>query len=206
MVYISIPLHASYNINMTPKLIAFAGPSAIGKTYVADQLVQLHPGLFEQPNLYTTRPQRKGQVSTDRTHVSLNEFNAMVAADMFSINAEFGGNLYGFTHDSLTPKDNKHIVMNIWPWLMPQFTKMDHAVIVVMKPPENWQTLLTNRMKLRGDSAQTIEKRIPLIQKDLQDLHTALPLISAHDKIFTVVDDTTVHEQIIPWLTQTLNL
>lgn len=190
---------------MDYKTIVFAGPSAIGKTYIAEQLISLFPDKFEQAKLYTTRPQRTGEIATDRIFLTTSEFDSMVNNSEFLVHSEFGGNMYGFASDSLYPK-NKHLLVNAWPWLIPQFYKIKHVIIVGMQPPTDYLKLLESRMSSRGDSRETITKRLELIARDKDDLEKYFALVKKSGAYFIIEDDETVPEQIIPWITKLLGI
>lgn len=190
---------------MSYKTIVFAGPSAIGKTYAANELMRQYPGYFEQAKLYTTRPPRPGENSTDRIFVDKAKFIEMARKDLFVVHDEFGGNMYGFTKDSLYPKD-KHLLVNAWPWLIPQFSALEQAVIVGLQAPDDWQSMLVERMKKRGDNQQTIQKRLQLIIKDSSDLLTNKSLVNQTGKYFTISDDEVIPRQVLPWIADRLNL
>lgn len=190
---------------MQYKTVIFAGPSAVGKTYIANELMRLFPEQFEQAKLYTTRSPRLGEVATDRIFVDRDTFAQMISERRFVVHDEFGGNLYGFTPESLEPK-NKHLLVNAWPWLVPQFSALPHGIAIGMQPPKDWKTLLVNRMKLRGDDESTIEKRLKLIEKDYKDLEINKETVKRHGAFFVVKDNDTVHSEIMPWIKNQLAL
>jgi len=190
---------------MDYKTVAFAGPSAVGKTYIADQLMQLFPEKFEQAKLHTTRKPRTDENATDRIFVTDKEFSEMVEKSSFLFHDTFGGNRYGFTKDSLVPKD-KHLLVNIWPWLCEKVSKLPHAVIVGLQAPDNWESLLVQRMKNRGDSEKTIETRKKLISKDVIDLENNKKTVETHGVYFMINDNNTISQQVIPWLDEKLGL
>ncbi len=183
----------------------FAGPSAVGKTFIADELMRRYPGEFEQAKLYTTRLPRDGEIATDRIFLSEEEFEKKRKDGDFIVAEEFGGNWYGFTEESITPK-GKHLLVNIWPWLAEQFSKLDHVLIIGMMPREDWEQLLVARMKSRGDTPETIEKRKKLIQKDINDLVDQRQYVEKSGKMFSIYDDQAIPEDIIPWIEEKLNL
>lgn len=164
-----------------------------------------HPNTFEQAKLYTTRTRREGDTATDRIFVSSQEFEELRKKGVFIIAEEFGGNWYGFTKDSVMPKD-KHLLVNIWPWLSEDFAKMKHTLLVGMMPPNDWESMLVERMKKRGDTDETIEKRKKLIQKDINDLVEQSRYIQGSGKMFEITSDDTIQREIIPWIEKQLNL
>jgi len=190
---------------MTHRTLIFAGPSAVGKTYVADALMERHPEAFEQAKLYTTRGPRLNENATDRVFLSQNKFAAMLESGNFIIHAEFGGNMYGFTRESLEPS-NKHLLANTWPRLIPPLARMQHTIMIGMRPPEKWRLFLVDRMRARGDSEEVIAKRVKLIEKDLNDLEQYQDLVSSHGRLFTVHDNTTATDTIVPWIESKLGL
>jgi guanylate kinase len=179
------------------KTFVFAGPSAVGKTYIGGILARRHAGMVEQAKLYTTRQPREGD--TDRIFVSAEDFDRLVREDRFIVHIEFGGNRYGFDHRSLYPS-GKHLLVNAWPWLIPQFSALPHVVIIGMQAPVNWQDMLVERMKHRGDTPETIKKRLQLIKKDVAELEQNKELCQKHGRFFVIKDDLTVEKEILPWL------
>lgn len=190
---------------MTLKTIVFIGPSAVGKTYAANLLLRKYPKLFEQAKLYTTREPRSSEVASDRIFVSAKEFENMTKLNKFIISDEFGGNFYGFTIESLYPK-KKHLLVNAWPWLSRQMSELDHVMIIGLQAPPEWEEKFTLRMKRRGDKQATIKKRKLLIEKDIEDLKINNEFILKSGYTFTVKDDNTVPEVVIPWIEKRMNI
>ncbi len=185
--------------------IVFSGPSAVGKTYIANELLKLFPESFEQAKVHTTRQPRKNEILADRAIVSENQFSKMVANGEFIIHGKFGGNWYGFTAESLHPTD-RHLLINTWPLLIPEFTKLKHVIIIGMQAPKNNRQVLIERMKKRGDSDEIIEKRLDLIEEDTSDLEKYTFLIKKSGAFFVIENDEIIKQQIIPWLFKKLAL
>jgi len=187
------------------KTIIFAGPSAVGKTYIANQLVREFPDIFEHALLYTTRIPRPGEKSLDRIFISNEKFESMKQDKQFIISDEFSGNLYGFTKEAIYP-GKKHLLLNAWPWLIPQFSKIDHAIIIGMQAEDGTKKMLIDRMKDRGDSDEVIEKRPRLIDIDQDDLKKYASLTEESGAYFIIENDETIPKKIIPWIYTKLNL
>lgn len=181
------------------KTFVFVGPSAVGKSYIAEQLRLRYPHLFAQPKLYTTRAPRGGEESSDRIFVNTDNFASMVDQGSFVVHGDFGGNRYGYTADSVYPTD-RHLLINTWPALIPQFCTLSQGVIIGMHPPRDWEPLLTARMHARGDTSDTIIRRLDAIRQDIDDLNTHTALVEGQGKMFMIEDDTTVHDILIPWV------
>src|SRR6056297_2340807 len=173
---------------MKYKTIMFAGPSAVGKTYTANQLVKKYPDSFEQAKLFTTRKARSAEMATDREFISHDKFKHMKDSGEFIVSEKFGENWYGFTTESIEPT-NKHLLVNIWPWLAEKFSKLDHVILVGMMPQENWESMLVSRMKNRGDSKKDIETRKKLINKDIEDLKYQSKYVESSGKMFSINDN-----------------
>ncbi len=190
---------------MNFKTVVFLGPSAIGKTYVAEMMKIKYPDMIDQAMLYTTRPPRKDEQPSDRHFVAEDKFNEMVDHDRFIIYDKFGGNLYGFTPESITP-NNRHLLTNAWPWLAEQFSKLDQCILVGLLPQDDWREMLINRMRIRGDDETTILRRIELIKKDIIDLNKSAQLINNSGKLFTIKDNSTISHEVLPWIESRLGL
>ncbi len=188
-----------------PKLIVVSGPSGVGKTYLAEQLQRLYPDKVSSVRLVTTRRPRTKEAAVDRTFVSLEEFKAMEQNQEFILTDIFQGHWYGYPKRELQPI-TKHLVVNAWPALLPKLVKLPDVIFVGLTITTASLSLLTTRMSDRGNSAQVISARIPLIQKDIRDIEALAHLIQDHGMLFTVVDNQTVPEVIIPWAETTLGL
>ena len=75
-----------------------------------------------------------------------------------------------------------------------------------MQPPTDYLKLLESRMSSRGDSRETITKRLELIARDKDDLEKYFALVKKSGAYFIIEDDETVPEQIIPWITKLLGI
>lgn len=187
------------------KTIVITGPSAVGKTYLADKIHGLYPEIFTNARLYTTRKARPNQQETDRIFIEKSDFDNKVKTKKILIHGEFGNNLYGYSKEALIPT-TKNILVNTWPGLLPQFKTTDKLILIGLQAPSDWLTILTQRMKDRGDNKKTIIKRLRLIRKDTRDLETNRKLIENKGKLFTIKDNSTIEEEVIPWLVKELGL
>lgn len=180
-------------------LIAIAGPSGVGKTFLIRELLAQHPDLFISPRLATTRSPRKGSNDVDRHFVSREQFDTMHAAGEFMFAGEFQSHWYGFPKAIATPQP-QHVVVNIWPKSIPQFAQLPEVKIIGLSvDPDNFGMLRT-RMLARGDTSEIVENRMAQIVMDLTDLTRYYELVTGHGKMFEVIDDTTVPEQVIPYI------
>ncbi|KAF7882430.1 uncharacterized protein EAF02_005793 [Botrytis sinoallii] len=76
----------------TTNPIIISGPSGVGKGTLYSRLLANHPSLFTTSISHTTRAPRPGeQRDVDYYYVSMEEFEAMIAAGDFVEHAKFGG-------------------------------------------------------------------------------------------------------------------
>ena len=129
---------------MTKYSIIFAGPSAVGKTYIADLLLKKYPREFEHAKLYTTRKRRSNEHVTDRIFVTDNEFKKLVESKSIIIHDEFGGNVYGYSKECFVAS-SQHKLLNTWPWLVPEFSKLKNVIVIGMGKLAGWTYENTRR-------------------------------------------------------------
>jgi len=187
------------------KLLVVAGPSGIGKTYLAQQLLNRYGNQVEQAQLFTTRQPRPNEVLPDRIFISEEEFLKRQQAGDFIISDVFHNNHYGYTQASITPVSG-HLIVNAWPALLPQFTHLPNVYFVGLTLDSKKLNLLKKRMLARGDSEEKANQRLPIIKKDLADLKKLEKLVTGNGKLFTVEDDKTLPDQVIPWIETLLSL
>ncbi|HSX27618.1 MAG TPA: hypothetical protein VLG25_02450 [Patescibacteria group bacterium] len=181
------------------KILVVAGPSGIGKTYLAELLMTRFPGVFEQGDWYTTRQPRPNEVFTDRIFVSESEFLKREKAGQFFIAEKFHDNWYGLPN-SLFQK-NKHVIVNTWPGLIPRFIdKKGTLLLGLTVEPESSLNLLKARMAKRGYTEKQMLERLELAQKDINDMNSVASNILQNGKIFTIKDNSTLGIEVIPWV------
>ncbi|MGH7241311.1 MAG: hypothetical protein ACREGB_03380 [Candidatus Saccharimonadales bacterium] len=184
-------------------LFAIAGPSGVGKTFLIRELLAQHSNLFISPRLATTRPPRRGSNDVDRHFVTKQQFDSMHTSGEFMYAGEFQSHWYGFPKAIAEPQP-QHVVVNIWPKSIPQFAQLPGVKIIGLSvDPDNFEMLRT-RMLARGDTDEIVENRMAQIVMDLADLTRYYELVTDHGKMFEVIDDSTVPEEVIPWILETV--
>lgn len=187
------------------KIIVVAGPSGVGKTFLARQLLSRFPEQINEVKIYTTRKPRTSETVADRIFITRDEFKAMQDRKEFWFFGEFHNNLYGYSLASLEPNDT-HLIVNIWPYAIEKFSELDNSVIIGLTILPMNIGLLKTRMLSRGDSEQTFNERLPLIQRDTSDIEKMKPVMRAQDRLFYVANDDNLPKKVIPWVTETLDL
>ena len=74
--------------------VIIAGPSGVGKTTVADALIE-RLGNLEMSRSATTRAKRGDGRDDEYIYLTVDEFKSAIAAGDMAEHAEYGGNLYG---------------------------------------------------------------------------------------------------------------
>jgi guanylate kinase len=178
----------------------FIGPSGIGKSFAIASLVRMFPGQFACVKVYTNRQPRSSESQViDRAFVSSEEFERMVQANEFVMHEYFGGNRYGYRAIDFE-SNNKHLILNAPPFFLPKLLQNKEMIVVGLQAPPNYKALLDTRMQARGDSPKARAARQPFIERDIQDINNILPLINKHGGVFLVEDDSTIPDEVIPWL------
>jgi guanylate kinase len=186
-----------------PKVFVIAGPSGVGKTYLAELCLRKFPDLFQQVSLYTTRQPRSGETFVDRIFVDEQTFLAKKEQGDFFIADQFHDNWYGWEKQALQTAD-KNLIVNVWPSLLPKFQDFPGVRFIGMSVPSDKLELLKKRMRARGDSDQKIEERVKLINQDLKDLEKLQALVEEYGKLFRITGDQTVPEDVVPWMFEQL--
>lgn len=190
---------------MAKSVVIVAGPSAVGKTYLAEQLIKTYGRHFEVGKLFTTRQPRPGEKIADRVFLSDDDFEAKKRKGEFLIHDSFSGNQYAYPRDVLKP-NRKHVIVNAWPNLIPNFLDLPDFLIVGLNVNQDDISLLKKRMQQRGDSEAIIRQRIEFIKRDISDLDKLSGQVNNYGKIFHVKDNQTVHAEVLPWLLKTVGL
>jgi guanylate kinase len=188
------------------KTLVITGASALGKTYLADQLMIKYPTLFDQAKIYATRQPRKNQVATDRIFITKHEFDQRADNGEFVLQGVYGGNKYSYPPTAVYPSATKHLLVNVWPAMAPEFLKMDHIVLVALQTTTGNLDLLKNRMQNRGDTPQTIADRMQLIVKDIAIIEDLKQHIQQNGAVFYIDNDQNIPNQVLPWIVQKLGL
>lgn len=179
--------------------IVITGPSAIGKTFLANTLLANYGDYFEQAKLVTTRQPRLHDPATDREFVNADTFASMEKNGEFAAVGMFHNNQYGYRHDIFAPRA-KHMLVNVWPEFLLTILKQDNTQAVVLTASTQSLTLLESRMLARGDDAHTVAERKKLIIADIATLEKICASNELQGKVFTIQGDDDIYDAVIPWI------
>lgn len=145
------------------KLFCFLGASGSGKSTIQHSL----PNWIKFLTHYVTREVREGEIDGYHVkHISRDAFEVMYANDDIATRTEYAGNMYGAPLDSLLEilNHSQPFHATATPDSIEQFKKFlgkDRVITIYIKPPS--VEALRERMEKRGDSPESIEKRIAYI-------------------------------------------
>lgn len=150
-----------------------SAPSGTGKTTVCKELVGRDPGI-EFSVSHTTRPRRKGEVDGRDYHfVDREGFEARVREGAFVEWAEFGGNLYGTSFDSLDRPlaSGRDLLLEIEVQGAAQLRERRRdARFLFLLPPSMEE--LERRLRGRGtDDDSGVVRRLALARRELRAVH-----------------------------------
>jgi guanylate kinase len=150
-----------------------SAPSGTGKTTVCRGVVARDPGIAFSIS-HTTRAMRKGeQNGRDYHFVSREEFQRLAAQDAFVEHAEYAGNLYGTSWQSLDAPlaagQDLLLEVDVQGALQLRERRRD-ARFVFLLPPSRAE--LERRLLGRGtDSPEAIARRLGAVDAELRAVH-----------------------------------
>lgn len=143
--------------------VVISGPSGVGKGTLFNLLRERHPDTFALSVSHTTRQPRQGELhGVHYYYVTHDDFEKLIADDGFIEHAQFGGNRYGTSKQTVRDQSAKGqvVVLDIEMEGVKQLKKSDiEARYVFVAPPSEEE--LEKRLKGRGtESEADVEKRL----------------------------------------------
>ena len=144
------------------KLLVISGPSGVGKSTAIAGMLDLHPDMYFSVSA-TTRNMREGDADgVTYWFKTRQEFEDMIARDVFYEHAEYGGNYYG------TPKEpvdrhldaGRDVIMDIDVQGALQIQKRCEDAVLIFLTAASFE-ILESRLRGRGDTPEdAIRKRL----------------------------------------------
>ena len=135
-------------------MLILVGPSASGKTEIANVLTKKYG--MKRMVTYTTRDMRPGEIDgISYRFIDKQEFLKKKANDDFVEDAVYNDNYYGTCKKDIS---NEKIVILEPNGVNDFFEKMPNDVVIVLLKAS--EEIRRNRMILRGDSLEVINKRL----------------------------------------------
>ncbi|SCU88709.1 LAFA_0E14158g1_1 [Lachancea sp. 'fantastica'] len=165
--------------------IVISGPSGTGKSTMLKKLFEEFPSAFGFSVSSTTRKPREGEVNgTHYNFVTVDHFQQMIKDGKFIEWAQFSGNYYGTTVESVkeVTSSGKRCILDIDMQGVKAVKKTDlNARFLFVAPPS--VESLRERLTGRGtETPESLQKRLDAATAEMEYAETG-----AHDKI--VVND-----------------
>lgn len=155
------------------KLFVISGPSGVGKGTLLNEVLKNHENIKYSVS-YTTRAARPGEVhGKNYFFVSKDEFKNLISQDKFLEWAEFAGNYYGTSIDTVneTLASGKNIILEIEvQGALNVMEKCPDAVTLFVTPP-NFETLKGRLIGRHTESEEAISKRLNTAEFELNNIH-----------------------------------
>ncbi len=154
---------------MSSKLFIITGPSAAGKTTVAEKLLQRKSLKLKKFTTCTTRVKRPGEINGRDYHfLDVKTFTKAIQNQEMIEWSKVYGNYYGSRRTDLMKalQGSKHVLIIVDAQGVKKFQKIipDSCVIFI----DTSKTALIKRLKTRGSDARDIAKRINKYEKDIK--------------------------------------
>ncbi len=140
-------------------IIAFSGPSGIGKGFIKEGLLRLHPHMKELEWL-TTRSLRSNGKEGNRTHVSAEQFTFLVQSGEVVLAQNHFGHQYGLRKGDLSPSQETRLT-ELHPCTVAEALRINPEIILVGLVTFDI-SLLRRRLTIirKTESPAEIEKRL----------------------------------------------
>lgn len=146
-----------------PIIIALCGTSGVGKWYLKQRLKKIFK--LVEPQVYTTRKQRKNEKQSDRVFIPREEFLRKQQNGEITLPQELYGNLYGFDRKAFEGKQG--IITEIHVGVVKKFRQMFPSATLIALTTTN-ANFLKHRLRLRGDNSAEAKKRIEKAEEEIK--------------------------------------
>lgn len=171
-------------------IIAFSGPSGIGKGFIKEGLCRLHPHI-EELKWLTTRSLRVNEAGGNRVHVPAEEFARLVESDEVVLVQNHFGHQYGLRKGDLSPCQGVRLT-ELHPSIAAEALKINPEIILIGLVTLDL-SLLRKRLTVirKTESPAEIEKRLAQAEGEIR------AILEQRTLFVSVVEVTEAKEQFL---------
>lgn len=180
-------------------VIAFCGPSGIGKGFIKEQLLQTY-SFIEELVWFTTRPLRPNEEQGNRISVPLYKFNQLDEDGELILVQDLFGHRYGLKRDDLLPNLRIRIT-ELHPDNLKKALKINPAIIAIGFIT-NEHSLLQKRLSAvrNTESPAEIDQRIIGAKIEIETILKQKSLFTSVIEV-TRYSETSIFDQVLAILT-----
>lgn len=144
------------------KLVTFTGPSGVGKSFVVSEMIRRYPGQFAEAVSTTSRMPRPMEIDGEHYWFTTRpEFEDLRQAGDLLEHVVYNENYYGVEKQEVENKlDNGHCLIVVEPAGAKQIRERWDGPLVQIYLTAASESVLKERMAMRGDSPDAIEERL----------------------------------------------
>ncbi len=148
-------------------IIAFSGPSGIGKGFIKEGLLRLHPHMKELKWL-TTRSLRANENAGNRIHVLAEQFALLVQVDEVVLVQNHFGHQYGLKKGDLSPSQETKLT-ELHPSIAAEALRINPEIILIGLVTFDLSLLRKRLTVIRKTESQAeIEKRLAQAEDEIK--------------------------------------
>lgn len=148
-------------------IIAFSGPSGIGKGFIKEGLLRHHPHMKELEWL-TTRSLRTNEEGGNRIHMPAEQFALLVQSDEIVLVQKHFGHQYGLKRGNLSPSQETKLT-ELHPSIVAEALRINPDIILIGLVTFDL-SLLRKRLTVirKTENAAEIEKRLARAEDEIK--------------------------------------
>lgn len=163
-------------------IIAFSGPSGIGKGYLKESIKEKYPEVRELV-WYTTRQLRSNELkNSNRAHLPKEEFRFLANAKELILVQEMFGNCYGVRRSDLLCNGRKTLLTEFHPGILAEAKALVPRIYAI--------GMVTDEIEL-------LDRRLNQIRKSESPEENAKRLLAAEEEMRLIRDNLILYDKII---------
>lgn len=180
-------------------IISLSGPSGIGKGFIKERILKLHP-YIEELKWFTTRQLRPNEQGGNRTHVSLLEFNRLVESGEVALTQDLYGHRYGIKREDMCSHRGIKLT-ELHPYNLEEALRINPSIITIGFVTSD-VSLLYKRLAVvrKTESVAEIEKRVAIAGAEVETMLRQKSLFNLVIEV-TEIGEASVLNQVLEVLT-----